>query len=1200
MAENRTVKVVLKAEIASYVSSMLRGAKATEDLGSSATSAASDIDRAMKQSESAARSSEQSFDRWGKVTKRTFAGVALAAGAFFGALMVQGVGANNFAEQNQIALSTMLGDAQAAKAALDEVYGLATETPFQFPVLTEQYKMFASSRMELGKIIPLMRAYASSVAALGGSNDKLQLVSEAFAKISTLGKAETEELNSLALNGIPVWQMLADEAGKSIVEIRKDVEKGMYDADRAIAILTAGMQEQFGGMLDNMGDTFARWEDRVGSAQRRTAEQLARPMMDVGKEILRSLTAMFNASTAAMKVADWGPITEPLEVIPEVIDRITARISAGGIQAVIEGVGTGLELVAATGELAYNVAVPLVDVLALATRTGLPLVSLVTSLVAGFNDLPEPIRAGIAALLLIRTLNGPYTQMITAVTGFASAQRASIAEQIRGQQAMTVGIGTVNASAAAHGRLSGVLMAGRAAFTHVTTAARGAGAAIMSAFGGPVGLAVAVALAGITTATSVWTDAQMKSEQAASAQAAAIDAVTASLDRNTGAFGENAREVVAKQLVDAGLPAYLQQIGVGLDEFQAALYGGADAQEAFRQKLVTLASTDDMRALLDRTGASLEEIVDQLKVADGQAWGIKVNGLESLAPDAAAAVAALQILDGQIGTNDSALLRLRQTAELAGHEAGFTATPSVESAPAIAALNDIRKAAASALASFIKSTPQRKKTDRGGGGGGSGESPEVKAAKADQAAIKKRADAEKKAASDYEKLMRDRAQAAKDAAAEAEKAARETAEAEETALDKSSRAVDAYISAQRQRQAIERTLAGETDPVRRAQLQQAFADATAHEAAMLVAKTQAEIEAAAATKENTAAQALANETVAAAATAQSEYEAAAARAAAVQEAAAAQIEAAADRLASATEAAADRAGGAMSGAAEDVMESLDEWIARMWDQITAQSEWADNIVWLAGQASAGVVSLFTEMGAEGAYLLAELRKSGGAELGELENLAAARADGVKLELITGIEAVGQMYPEIVKRFGRQAADELVAAVAQGKVSTEEILTSLKSNWNGQQWKLEIDAKTEQAVKSANGLVHYIESLRPTITASVSAYASVPGLIKQISGREDGGAILGPGRKGRDSQLIMAAPGEHMLTADDVDAMGGQSAVYAFRRNLHAPTPPDVSAAVGRASTARAEPRVVIYQQVYYPVREPASEASLRASRDGGW
>ncbi|MGO4583646.1 phage tail tape measure protein [Arthrobacter sp. 2RAF6] len=59
----------------------------------------------------------------------------------------------------------------------------------------------------------------------------------------------------------------------------------------------------------------------------------------------------------------------------------------------------------------------------------------------------------------------------------------------------------------------------------------------------------------------------------------------------------------------------------------------------------------------------------------------------------------------------------------------------------------------------------------------------------------------------------------------------------------------------------------------------------------------------------------------------------------------------------------------------------------------------------------------------------------------------------------------------------------------------------------------------------------------TAGASVQAFAT-------------GGAVTGAGSKGVDSIRSVLAPGEHVLSDSDVDAMGGQAAVYAFRKQLH--------------------------------------------------
>jgi len=59
-----------------------------------------------------------------------------------------------------------------------------------------------------------------------------------------------------------------------------------------------------------------------------------------------------------------------------------------------------------------------------------------------------------------------------------------------------------------------------------------------------------------------------------------------------------------------------------------------------------------------------------------------------------------------------------------------------------------------------------------------------------------------------------------------------------------------------------------------------------------------------------------------------------------------------------------------------------------------------------------------------------------------------------------------------------------------------------------------------------------------------------GKLVKIQGRAYGGPITGPGGPKSDMIPIWASNGEHMLSAKDVQAMGGQAGVYAFRSMLH--------------------------------------------------
>lgn len=82
-------------------------------------------------------------------------------------------------------------------------------------------------------------------------------------------------------------------------------------------------------------------------------------------------------------------------------------------------------------------------------------------------------------------------------------------------------------------------------------------------------------------------------------------------------------------------------------------------------------------------------------------------------------------------------------------------------------------------------------------------------------------------------------------------------------------------------------------------------------------------------------------------------------------------------------------------------------------------------------------------------------------------------------------------------------------------------------------------------KAVSVHVQYTES-----GTAIRDRASDAGWSNMVQAHADGGAIYGAGAKGVDSVRAILAPGEHVLTDEDVDAMGGQAAVYAFRKQLH--------------------------------------------------
>ena len=93
---------------------------------------------------------------------------------------------------------------------------------------------------------------------------------------------------------------------------------------------------------------------------------------------------------------------------------------------------------------------------------------------------------------------------------------------------------------------------------------------------------------------------------------------------------------------------------------------------------------------------------------------------------------------------------------------------------------------------------------------------------------------------------------------------------------------------------------------------------------------------------------------------------------------------------------------------------------------------------------------------------------------------------------------------------------------------------------------EIDGKTVHTYS----IEHKITSIETQVKGGGSP--EDPSMTALVPGRAGGGDLdMAPGPKGVDSQLFFGAKGEHVFTAQEVDLMGGQDAVYRFRAQVRA-------------------------------------------------
>lgn len=92
-------------------------------------------------------------------------------------------------------------------------------------------------------------------------------------------------------------------------------------------------------------------------------------------------------------------------------------------------------------------------------------------------------------------------------------------------------------------------------------------------------------------------------------------------------------------------------------------------------------------------------------------------------------------------------------------------------------------------------------------------------------------------------------------------------------------------------------------------------------------------------------------------------------------------------------------------------------------------------------------------------------------------------------------------------------------------------------------------ETARAKWNLQDLNNAFNSLPKSLNIPVSTTVVGTGTVLKPPGQATGGPVVGPGAKGVDSELRMLAPGEHVLTAAEVDAAGGHREIEMYRAAL---------------------------------------------------
>lgn len=186
-------------------------------------------------------------------------------------------------QQSSIGFETLLGSSQAAQQQMTWIKDFARETPFQYQDLVQYSQQLIALGFNAEESRKVLQASGDAAAALGRGSESIQRINLALGQMWTKGKVQSQEMLQLTEAGIGAWQILADAYGTSVGEVQDAVTKGLVSARDAVPALIAGMNAQFGGLMERQSLTYV---GIVSNIQDTLQQQLAK----AGEPLFAELT----------------------------------------------------------------------------------------------------------------------------------------------------------------------------------------------------------------------------------------------------------------------------------------------------------------------------------------------------------------------------------------------------------------------------------------------------------------------------------------------------------------------------------------------------------------------------------------------------------------------------------------------------------------------------------------------------------------------------------------------------------------------------------------------------------------------------------------------------------------------------------------------------------------------------------------------
>lgn len=255
-------------------------------------------------------------------------------------------------------ITQITGSAENATKALEDLKKITKGTAYGLDIAAKATQNFVTRGMDLSKATKSVGIWADAVSFYGkGTNEQLETVTDALAKMRTKGTVEMEQLNRLFDVGINAVGIYAKAVGRNAADVQEDLSAKTITTEQFLDVVEKAMAEGTNGVDKIAGAALqagSSWTGTIDNMKAATTRGVLSIMQAIDNMLsknklpqMREMISQFGKTVEATMNVIAGGI-ENLKDVGALIPQIGALGSAlfvvGGSVDYIKSLGGGFDL----------------------------------------------------------------------------------------------------------------------------------------------------------------------------------------------------------------------------------------------------------------------------------------------------------------------------------------------------------------------------------------------------------------------------------------------------------------------------------------------------------------------------------------------------------------------------------------------------------------------------------------------------------------------------------------------------------------------------------------------------------------------------------------------------------------------------------------------------------------------------------------